>query len=106
MSFTQLLVNVDAHGVAEFLRKSIFGDFQIFVVSGQEKHAASIGIICFFKGYPENAKYSPDKTCMSCSSHKIVWKLVYLGGKMMSLDQTHKIVMKVANLGVSKLHRS
>ena len=42
------------------------------------------------------------KNCISCSSHKIIWKLAYLYAKMW-LDQKHKIVMKLVNLGVSKL---
>ena len=66
----------------------------------------SIGAIRLFTGYPENAKYLPDKNCVSRSSHKIAWKLAYLGVKMTSLDQTHKIVMKVANIDVSKLRFS
>ena len=37
------LLNIVA--VAYFLRKSIFGNFRIFVASGQEKRAASIGAI-------------------------------------------------------------
>ena len=89
--------------VTEFLRKSILGDFRIFVVSGHGKHAELIGAICFFIGYPENAKYPPNKNCVSCPSRKIVGKLVYLSGKIKSLDQEHKIIMKVANHGVSKL---
>ena len=87
----------------EFLRESSYGDFQIFVVSCQGKHAASIGTIHVFKRYPENAKHPPDKNCASCSSHKIIRKLAYLGVKMASLNQKNKIVMKVANLSVSKL---
>ena len=59
--------------------------FCIFVASGQGKHAALIGTIRFFIGYLENAKYPPDKNCMSHSSHKIVWKFAYLGVKMISL---------------------
>ena len=57
----------------------------------------------FFMRFPENAKYPPDENCLSCSSHKIMWKLVCLGVKMMSLDQKHKIIMKVANRSVSNL---
>ena len=64
------------------------------------------GFFVFFVGYPENAKYPPDKNCVSCSRHKIVWKLVHLGVKMTSLVQKHKSVMKHVNFGVSKLHIS
>ena len=39
--------------------------FSDFVFSGQEKHAASIGIIRFFIGYPEIAKYPPNINCVS-----------------------------------------
>ena len=73
----------------------------IFVASGQGKHASLTGTICFFIGYPENAKYLPAKNCVSHSSHKIVGKLAYLSVKMVSLYQKHKIVVKVANIGVS-----
>ena len=52
--------------VAEVLRKSIFGDFLIFVVSGQGKRAESTGTIRFFIEYPDNAKYSTDENCVSC----------------------------------------
>ena len=55
----------------------------------------------FFLGYPETAKYPPHKTCVSYSRHKIVRELAYLGVKMTSLVQKHKIV---AYLGVKKLH--
>ena len=34
---------------------------------------------------------------------KIIWKLAYLGLKMTLLNQKHKIIMKVTDLGVSKL---
>ena len=87
----------------EFLCKSIFCDFWIFVAFGQGKHAASIGTICYFLGYPENAKYQPDKNCVSRSSHNIVRKLAYLSVKMMSIYQKHEIVMIVAHISVSKL---
>ena len=53
-------------------------DFLIFLASGWEKCAASIGTIYFFLGHPESAKYSPDRNCASHSSHKIVWKLTYV----------------------------
>ena len=59
-----------------------------------------------FIGYQENEKYSPDKNCVFCSSHKIILKLAYHAVKMTSLDKKHKIVMKVASLGVSKLRIS
>ena len=74
--------------VAEFVRKSSLGDFQIFVVSGRRQRAASIGTIRFYFsiGYPENAKCPPDKNGVSCSSHKVIGKLAYLGVKMTSLD--------------------
>ena len=75
----------------EILCKWILGDFQIFVASGQEKHAASIGTICFFIEYPENAKHN--KNCISQSSHKIMGKLACLGVKMASLDQKHKTLL-------------
>ena len=89
--------------ITEVLSSSIFGDFLIFVVSGQGMRAALIGTIHFFIGYPENVKYPPNKNCLSCSSHKIIRKRVYLSVKMTSLDQKHKTVMKVACLGVSQL---
>ena len=65
--------------VAEILCKFFLGgDFQFFVVSDQGKHTALISTIHFFTGYMENAKYPPDKNCVSCSRHKIIWKLAYL----------------------------
>ena len=85
------------------MRKSSFGDFLIFVVSGQEKCAVLISIIHYFLGYPEITKYLLNKSCLSCLSHKIVGKLAYLGVKMMSHNQKDKIIMKVASIGVSKL---
>ena len=72
----------------------------------KERVVRRLVLSAFFTGYPENTKYPPDKNCVSCSSHKIVRKLAYLGVKMMSLNQKHKTVMSVANLGVSKLHIS
>ena len=112
--------------MAELLRKLIFHNFCIFVVSGQGKHAASIGTILFFIGYPANEKYPPNRNCICCSSHKIVWKLACLGVKMTSLDRKQnchescqspcakimylipwcKIVRKVAYLSVRKLCKS
>ena len=59
-----------------------------------------------FIGYLEDAKYPPDKYYISCSRHKILWKLAYLSVKMTSLDQKHKIIINFANFGVSKLHIS
>ena len=96
--------NLHDLAIAECLLKSIFSDFLIFAVADQGKHAASIGAICLFIGYLENAKHPPNKNCVSCSKHKIVWKL--FGVKMMSHFQKHKIVMKVAYLDVSKFHIS
>ena len=49
-----------------------------------------------FTGYPENAKYPPDNNCISCSRHKIVWKLAYLGVRITLLFLKHKIVRKVS----------
>ena len=92
--------------VAEFLCKSVFGNFFIFAVSDGGKHAALIGTIRLFIGYLQNAKYPLDKNCVSCSGHKMVWKLAYRGVKMVSFIQEQKIVMKVAYLSVSKLHTS
>ena len=40
--------NENSIAVAEFLRKSIFDEFRIFVVSDEGKRAALIGIILFF----------------------------------------------------------
>ena len=54
--------------------------------------------------YPKNAKYPRGQNCVSCSSHKIVWKHAYLSVKMMSLDQKQKIVIEVANLSVLDSH--
>ena len=88
--------------MVEFLCMSIFGDFQIFVVTCQEKCAALMCTIVFFLGYPENVKYPPCQNCISCSSQNHLETCIYLGVKMTSLDQKHKIVMKVANLGISK----
>ena len=65
-----------------------------------------IGTICLFIGYPANAKYLSNKNCVSFSGHKIIGKPVCLGVKMTSLDQKHKIFVKVSNIGVSKLHIS
>ena len=61
----------------DFLR---FSDF--LFVSGHRKRAVSIGTILFFFffiGYPENAKYPPDKNCVSFSGRKFVRKLAYPG---------------------------
>ena len=102
--WTQQISSIQLHVVAEFLRKSVFGDFQIFVASGQGKRATLIGTIHFFIGYLEDAKFLPNKNFnKSRSSHKIVRKLAYLGVEMMSLHQKHKIVIKVANISVTKL---
>ena len=68
--------------VAECLRKSIFGEFLIFVVSDQGNGAASIGTIRFIIGYPENVKCPPDNKCGFCTRYKTVWKLAYLGIKI------------------------
>ena len=38
--------------IAEFVCKSIFGSFWIFVVTGQGKHAVSIGTIPLFRRVP------------------------------------------------------
>ena len=98
--------------ITQFLCQSIFHDFQIFVASGREKRAASIVTIHFFLGgypfigYPENAKYPPDKNCISCSRYKTVLKLAYLSVKMAPLYQKDKTVMKVSNLSVSKFQIS
>ena len=70
--------------------------FLIFVVSGQGKRAALIGTICFFIGYLGNAKYPPNKNCVSCSSHRVVLKLAYLNVKITLLDQKRKVIVKVA----------
>ena len=56
--------------VTELLLKLIWSNYQILVVSDQEKHAASIGIIClFFLLYMENAIMFKTKnlleTCLS-----------------------------------------
>ena len=94
----ELWTNIVA--IMEFLRKSLSGDYWIFVVSDQGKDAASTGIIWIFIRYPENAKYSPNKNCMSCSRQKIVWKLAYLRVKMTSLIQKRIIIKKVAYYSV------
>ena len=47
--------------IAEFLRKSSFCDFQIFVVSDQGKCAVLTGTICLLIRYLVNAIYPPDK---------------------------------------------
>ena len=88
----------------EFLRKSIVGalDFCCFLT----RNAWCVFFVFVFLGYPENAKYPPDENVVSCSSHKMVGKLAYLGLKMTSLNHKHKIVVKVASIGVSKLHIS
>ena len=91
--------------IATFLHESIFGNLQISVVFWPGKACCVDVNIHVFIGYPENAKYPPDKNCVSSSSHKIVWKLGCLSVKVMSLNQKHKIVRKVAYLGVRKLHR-
>ena len=46
--------------------------------------------ILFCRVPRENVKYPTDKNCISCSRHKIVWKLVCLGVKMTSLVHKHK----------------
>ena len=74
-----------------------------FFFSDQGRPAALTSTIRLFIGYLENAKYPPDKNCVSCSRHKIVGKLAYLGVKMTSLVQEHKNVVKVAYLSVSEL---
>ena len=38
----------------------------------------------------ENAKYAPDKNCVSCSRHKITWKLACLCVEKTSLIQKQK----------------
>ena len=106
---TQWCTSEQIVDVAEFLCKLIFGDFQIFVVSGQGKCAASIGTTTshfVFIEYPEIAKCPPDKNGVSCSRHKLVRKLAYLGVKMSSLYQKDKIITRVANINVSKLRIS
>ena len=47
--------------VAKFLHKSILVYFQIFVVSGQGKHAALSGTTHFFIGYLESVKHPLNK---------------------------------------------
>ena len=90
--------------VAKCLRKSILGDLGNLFFSAQGKHAAYQGVLfCFLYRVPGIEIYPPDKNCVSYASHKIVWKLAYLDVKMMSFDQKHKPVIKVANLGVTKL---
>ena len=88
--------------VAEILHKSNFCNFHIFVVSCQGKHSPLIGTTCFFIGRPENAKCLPNKNCISCSRHEIIWKRAYLAVKMTSLDQKDKSCqspcIKIANL--------
>ena len=83
---------------SQFLAISLF----LFFLA-KESMLCRLVLFFFFIGYQENAKYPPNKSCVSCSSHKIIWKLVYLGIEMTSLDQKHNIVRKVANLCVSKL---
>ena len=86
-----------------FLCESIIGNFQILVVSDQEKHATSIDTVFlyfFYKRYPEKAKYPPHKHSVLFSRYKIVKKHAYLGIKMTSLVQKHKILGKVASPGV------
>ena len=48
-----------------FAYVDFFGKFRIFVVSGQGKHAASIGTIRFFIGYAKNSLYPHNKNCVS-----------------------------------------
>ena len=55
-----------------------------------------------FLGYPENTKYPFHKNCVSSSWYRIIWKLAYLGVKMTSFIQKHKLVVKVAYFGVAK----
>ena len=62
--------------------------------------------ICSFLGYPENAKYLPNKNCISCSNHKIMSKLAYLSVEMMSLDQKHKNHHESCSICVPKLRLS
>ena len=64
--------------VTEFLRKFMFGNFQIFVVSDQGKCALSIGTIPFFIGYMENAKCQPNQNCVACSNIKLCGNLSIL----------------------------
>ena len=64
---------------AEFVGKSISSDFQIFDVFDQSKHDVTIGTIHSLKGTPKKAKYPPNKNCVTYSRHKIVWKVAYLG---------------------------
>ena len=47
-----------------------------------------------------------DKNGVSSSRHKIVWELAYLGVKMTSLVQKHKVDMNDAYIGVRKLRKS
>ena len=85
--------------VAEILRKLILGNFQTFVLSGQDEHAASIGTIhfCFYR--------EPNKNCIILFKSQNYQKICLSRCKMTSLDQ-NKIVMKIANLRVSKLRIS
>ena len=74
------------------------GDFLIFVVSEQGKCAAWVGTIQFcllVSGTQNMQNIHPIR--IACSRHKIVWNL---GVKMMSPVQRHKIIRKIANLGV------
>ena len=87
--------------IAAVLRKSIF---RVLLFLNKES-MLSIGTIRLFVGYTENAKYPPGNNCVSRSSHKI-GKLAYLGLKITSLDQKHKIVRKAFYLGVRKLRKS
>ena len=78
-------------------------DFFVVLLLAKESLLRRLVLSIFFIAYPENAKYPHEKNCVPCSSHKIVWKLAYLCVKMTSLYQRYKLVMKITNLGVSKL---
>ena len=100
-------VSVKLHS---WLLSSLLWNFcvsQFFLIFGFLWFLAEESVLCwlvlFFHRDLVNAKYPPNIKCISRSSHKISRKFAYLGVKLTSLDQKHKIAVKVANIGVSKL---
>ena len=86
---------------SEFLHKSIFGNFQTFIVSEQGKRSVSIVMIHFWKGTRKMQNIYLIKTAYLVQN-KITCKLAYLGVKIMTLIQKDENVVKVVYGRVSE----
>ena len=90
-----------------FSSSSFLMIFRFLLLLAKESMLHRLVQSVFFIGYPENAKYPPDKkNVYLVQVTKLSGKLAFPSVKIMSLNQKHKIVMKVANIVVSKLHIS